>query len=147
MKVRICKDCRAEGRTGPNLNAPYAGPRCYRHHKAHHRKGLEAASESRRVKTYGLAPGDYERLLKAQDGGCGGCGRPRREKGRALAVDHDHECCPGKVTCGACTRGLLCWSCNKFLQHIGDDPAVLERLAEYLRNPPAQRVALQPALL
>jgi hypothetical protein len=33
-------------------------------------------------------------------------------------VDHDHGCCPGRKSCGKCTRGLLHPACNSWLgQH------------------------------
>lgn len=30
-----------------------------------------------------------------------------------LCVDHDHRCCSGPRSCGACVRGYLCGPCNK----------------------------------
>lgn len=40
--------------------------------------------------------------------GCAICGSSTR-----ISVDHDHGCCPDKGgTCGECTRGPLCFSCN-----------------------------------
>lgn len=55
-------------------------------------------------------------MLTAQDGVCGFCGKPETtvQNGKivALAVDHDHSCCPGKQSCGRCVRGLLCHLCN-----------------------------------
>lgn len=52
-----------------------------------------------------LAPGDYERMLEAQGGGCAIC--ETKPKTRRLHVDHDHR--TGRV------RGLLCFRCNRFL--------------------------------
>ena len=144
--MKECKDCKAENRTGTPLNAPFPGPRCFRHHKARQQELRDAAAAERRRKTYGLGEGDYERILAVQGGCCGFCGRKKRKKGRNLAVDHDHECCPGHTSCGECTRGALCWTCNKFLQHIGDDPDTLLRGVEYLKNPPAKRTSIQIAL-
>ena len=139
MKVQVCKDCRAEGRTGKPLDIyPKSGGRCWKHHNARRRELSARAADQRRAKAYGLAPGDYAALLEAQGGGCGWCGRPRRKGGRDLAVDHDHSCCPGRTSCGECIRGLLCWTCNKMLHHVMDSPEVVERGAEYLRNPPAK---------
>lgn len=28
------------------------------------------------------------------------------------AIDHDHRCCPQKISCGKCTRGVVHTSCN-----------------------------------
>jgi Recombination endonuclease VII len=142
---RTCKDCLREGRVGPALNAPFPGPRCYRHH--HRRMAVVKAREldMRMVRQYGLGIGQYSQILSAQGGGCGWCGRPPRSGGRALALDHDHACCPGKRSCGKCVRGLLCWTCNKMLQHLGDDLGALQRGVDYLLRPPA-RVVLRLSL-
>jgi hypothetical protein len=140
-KPRECPDCIAEGRDPrkPKLNAPYPGPRCHRHQLAHKKAAAAVSAARRRAATYGITPEQYEALLVAQGGGCAICGR--RPSGRRLAVDHDHACCPGKTSCGRCVRGLLCWTENKWLHHIGDNPAVAERAANYLRNPPARAIA------
>lgn len=45
---------------------------------------------------------------------------------RTIFVDHSHE--TGNV------RGFLCHSCNTILGHAKDDPALLEKLALYLRS-------------
>jgi hypothetical protein len=49
-----------------------------------------------------------------------------------LAVDHDHNCCPSKKTCGKCIRGLLCMDCNRGLGYFRDDTARLDRAISYL---------------
>jgi hypothetical protein len=139
VKVRICRDCEAEGRIGKPLDAPYQGPRCFRHHKAHKRAQAARAAARRREAIYGISESQYRAILILQGGGCAVCGRPPAK--RRLAVDHDHTCCPGRNSCGKCVRMLACWTCNKFLEHIKDDPRVLERAAQYLRNPPARMVA------
>lgn len=51
-----------------------------------------------------------------------------------LVVDHDHNCCPEKGSCGQCVRGILCSGCNTALGLVKDDPARLRRLAEYLER-------------
>lgn len=79
-------------------------------------------------KVYGLAPGDYERLLEAQGGRCAICrARPRSKR---LAVDHDHK--TGAV------RGLLCSRCNHDLMGAAwDSLAIAVALWHYLNTPPA----------
>src|SRR5262252_10407466 len=42
----------------------------------------------------------YRGLLDQQDGACALCLSPAKD-GR-LAVDHDHNCCPGARSCGKC---------------------------------------------
>lgn len=56
-------------------------------------------------KVYKLTEADYEILAKD---GCAICGSKDN-----LCVDHDHNCCPGKYTCGNCVRGVLCHKHNK----------------------------------
>jgi len=134
-----CKDCRAEG-VVTKRPAGYPGPRCTTHHRAKRKRDRERSAGQRREKAYGLTPEAYEAILRAQHGGCGWCGREPRSGGRRLAVDHDHTCCSGPVSCGMCVRGLLCWTCNKMLQHLGDDPWIVDRGVSYLINPPAKAV-------
>lgn len=84
-------------------------------------------------KTYGITAEEYDALYRWQGGRCAIC---RRATGaaRRLAVDHNHE--TGEV------RGLLCKPCNRYGlgMFARDNPEVLDRAAEYLRNPPARRV-------
>ena len=89
--------------------------------------------------TYGLAPGDYEKLYRFQGGRCAIC---QRGKGitKRLAVDHDHKCCAGSVSCGRCVRGLVCGRCNSFLAHARDELDFFIRAHTYLFNPPACRL-------
>jgi hypothetical protein len=138
---RRCKDCVAAQRPGKPLAAPYPGPRCHTHHHINKRAVADREAARRRAKVYGLTAEDYQILLAEQDYKCAWCRRPVRKDGRRLAVDHDHSCCPGHLSCGECVRGLLCWTCNKAVHHLGDAPETVERGAAYLRNPPA-RVAL-----
>jgi hypothetical protein len=96
----------------------------------------------RAQRTYGLAPGRYQELYEEQGRVCYIC---RRANGstKALSVDHDHSCCPGKTSCGKCVRGLLCGGCNyKILGHLRDSTEALQRAIDYLNDPPAQRAGL-----
>jgi hypothetical protein len=79
---------------------------------------------------YGLTVEAYDEMLRRQGGGCAFCKRAepgwsRARSKRGLTVDHDHE--TGHV------RGLLCNPCNRGIGLLGDDPAVLEAAARYLR--------------
>jgi hypothetical protein len=82
-------------------------------------------------KLYGITAEQYAALLEAQDGGCGICGGTN-ESGRAMAVDHDHSCCPGSRSCGQCVRGLLCSNCNMAIGLLRDDPVRLQMAITYL---------------
>lgn len=156
-KVRKCKDCpslplppsnpadRVSGvryRPKKDLDAPYRGPRCYHCNLAETRRIKKANHERYVGKTYGLPPGMYAALYKLQNGKCYICLRATG-KSKNLAVDHDHSCCPGSVSCGKCVRGLLCKTCNHdVLGHLRDEIAALERAIDYLRNPPARRLQI-----
>jgi hypothetical protein len=83
--------------------------------------------------TYSLTPEEYEARLVAQGGGCAICGKA--PNGKALSVDHNHDCCPGKKSCGKCIRGLLCQQCNMGLGHFKDDTTLLRRAINYLGSP------------
>jgi hypothetical protein len=88
-----------------------------------------ANSRVQSIKKHGLTVEAYDEMMAAREGVCDICGE--RDEIR-LALDHDHNCCPGRVSCGKCLRGLLCRSCNKGLGHFGDDPARLEAALRYL---------------
>lgn len=40
-------------------------------------------------------------------------------------IDHDHACCPGRLSCGNCVRGLLCSLCNKLIGLAKENPLYL----------------------
>ena len=77
---------------------------------------------------YGITKYDYERMVLAQDSKCPICGKRTDD----FVVDHDHTCCSGKKSCGACVRGLVCSSCNWGLGQFSDDPEILLAAAAYL---------------
>jgi hypothetical protein len=111
---RFCKEC--------------ASTRSKRRHLAGRPNPVKHPERSRASylkSEYGITVEEYDRLLALQAGVCAVCGQEERAKNKkTLAVDHDH------VT-GA-VRGLLCHSCNIALGMLGDDPARIARLREYL---------------
>ena len=117
--------------------APNPGPRCATHHRAWTKRGKERSADSRRADNFGLTGSTYRELIAFQGGKCGACGGG---SGKRFAVDHDHKCCPGPKSCGRCVRGGLCARCNSTLASFRDDPAKLRALAEYLENPPMERM-------
>lgn len=86
-------------------------------------------------------PADMIRALAA-DPVCPICGvdvitptrAPNGEIKSLLVVDHDHECCPGNVSCGDCVRGLPCFACNAALGLLRERPETFEAAAAYLRS-------------
>lgn len=81
---------------------------------------------------YGVTPEDRAEMLRRQGGGCAICGKPegvlnpRTGRPTRLSIDHDHR--TGRV------RWLLCPQCNTVLAMARDDPALLERAAQLLRE-------------
>ena len=83
---------------------------------------------------YGLTRESWTAIYEGQRGLCAICEipmppRPMKQAeiqpGTSLAhIDHDHV--TGKV------RGLLCFSCNRGIGSLGDDPARLRRALDYL---------------
>jgi hypothetical protein len=135
-KAKPCKDCVAAGRP-LNRPAPHPGPRCATDHRAF-KKAQKERNHDRMVQTvYGLAPGDYERLLQAQGGTCAVHGCRANGKSKKLAVDHDHA--TGEV------RGILCGRHNQLIGYHRDSPEAFRSIAAYLESPPARLVLLDPS--
>lgn len=125
-----CVDCIAEGIERYRPPAPKSAKwRCVTHHRKFVKEQKARSHERYVQKTYGLPPGDYERLLAFQGGKCAILGKPSTV--RALAVDHDHE--TGEV------RGLLTRKANHDLlgYFTAED---LQRALDYLRDPPYRRM-------
>ncbi|WP_426301865.1 endonuclease VII domain-containing protein [Arthrobacter sp. R-11] len=95
---------------------------------------------SQRMKAkYGLDLDQYEALLEAQNGCCEIC--YRKAGHTRLAIDHDHECCPGEASCGKCIRSLLCTNCNQGLGLFNDDSESLSRASAYVAKYAAKRAS------
>lgn len=79
---------------------------------------------------YHIRPADVAAMLKAQ---CRRCRLCRDNISlRRMAIDHDHRCCQGRVSCGKCIRGLLCRRCNVFVGYLEKTrPHLLRSALEY----------------
>lgn len=84
------------------------------------------------LKKYGLTIESYNKMLESQDGACFTCKKPEPAD-RALAVNHDHSCCPGESSCGKCVRALLCTKCNQGIGQADERIEILESWIAYLR--------------
>lgn len=82
---------------------------------------------------YGLTREAFAAKLAAQDGRCPLCPEGAPEP-RFWAVDHDHSCCPGQITCGGCLRDILCQPHNAALGGFRDDPEQLRAAADYIER-------------
>lgn len=80
---------------------------------------------------YQLTPEEYQIKLKEQNYKCAICDKDVIDNIRgnnvvALSVDHNHS--TGQV------RKLLCHGCNTGLGHFREDPELLIKASEYLKN-------------
>lgn len=113
---------------------------CFRAYKKAHPLILRRYQLKRRN---GISLEEYFWLAKQQNQMCALCHQSNLD-GRALAVDHDHACCPHRKSCKECIRGLLCDRCNRYAL-----PQIEKH--EHLQNPFTQeylqrRPFLQPEL-
>jgi DNA-directed RNA polymerase subunit RPC12/RpoP len=90
----------------------------------------EVARDRYLRRTYNLTLDEYKRILASQGGCCFICGKVL--DGLSNPVDHDHI--------SGLVRGVLCTYCNHRVVGKLRDYKVAERIAEYLKNPPANRV-------
>lgn len=83
-------------------------------------------------KRFGITLDEYEILLERQQNVCKLCQQPERAidrfsgMPRNLAVDHCHT--TGKI------RGLLCTHCNTALGLFQEDPELMIKAAEYVKE-------------
>ena len=83
---------------------------------------------------YNTDPEVYEQKLLKQNGVCAIC-KTECKSGVSLSIDHDHSCCPEKgSSCGKCTRGLLCYTCNMGVGFFQDDIGLLSSAIQYLKK-------------
>lgn len=94
--------------------------------RASHQKNKAVRMLQRKNKLYGMKPGQYEAMEKAQGGRCAICGRSPRDRYKRLQVDHDHQ--TGSV------RALLCHTCNYGIGIFSDDPKWLDAAVKYLER-------------
>lgn len=84
------------------------------------------------IEAHGITAERYDEILASQGGACAACGSTELGGRGRFDIDHDHDCCPGRYSCGSCVRGLLCRHCNTTLGYAKDNPDTLISLAAYL---------------
>lgn len=133
-RFKNCKWCGGPIYVQPNQDKRNQGRYCSIACKADaHRK--PPRSERRLENDYHITIADYNEKLAEQGGGCAICGTTNPGgPGNRFAIDHDHNCCPGKGSCGRCVRGLLCSRCNTGIGLIGLDIQRYAKAADYLRR-------------
>ena len=150
--ARVCKTCQRErmktrrgpakiGQGGVNAAKAYC-PRQHEYTEANTmwskdgrrqcRECARARSRLNNITKYGLTPDDFFGLLEEQDTRCLICQREFYEECGIPNIDHDHKCCAGEFSCGACVRGLLCGHCNRGLSQFRDSVEYLEAAVRYL---------------
>lgn len=138
----LCKACRKirsreDERRWRAQNPEAAKARDARYSKQFRERNPDYTRNAWLVRTYSITLEQYTAMLEAQGGVCLICQSddPKAHKGESFCVDHDHECCPGKKSCGECVRGLLCMVCNinlRALEHWSEEE--LARAKEYLQR-------------
>ena len=110
----------------------------YQEHKEYWKENAIKTWESRRnnilLDTYNITLAQYREMFEKQGGKCYICGLHQTKLKRALGVDHNHSCCPGKKSCGKCIRKLLCSSCNNAIGALRDSPELLRKSAIYVEE-------------
>lgn len=86
-----------------------------------------------KARRYGLTLEQYQAIEASQNGLCGICLCPPTPD-FLWCIDHDHECCPTRVSCGKCVRGLLCQKCNSALSIFRNKPIILRAAADYIER-------------
>lgn len=147
VKAHVCVDCIREGATYAPRPAHLYGRkrlcRCVTHERAEEARVKLANHHAYVVRQYGISKEDQIELWEYQ-GRCCPCGRqptrmPDTEHDHRLARLHGH---PVENACPECLRGLTCRGCNR---EVLDryTPAQLRALADYLEDPPYQRMRRQ----
>lgn len=90
----------------------------------------ERRRDSYLKRTYSISLAEYREILAGQDHAC--CICKKELTGISHAVDHDHK--TGVV------RGILCAYCNHWNLGRHTDWELVQRMADYLRDPPAVRI-------
>lgn len=91
------------------------------------KRRLEIGKLSMRLIAHNISLDFYTQLIEKYQDKCWIC----KEK-KAVAIDHDHLCCPGSTSCGNCVRGVLCSQCNSMIGLGQDKPSILIAASEYL---------------
>lgn len=111
---RTCPLCGKE-LVDRHKNAIYCSPTC--------------KTRAGKVGRYGLSAADYRTLIEDTGGKCPIC----LKNVRRWNVDHNHKTMR--------TTGIVCSLCNGYLLAFSDhDIERVERLLEYLKNPPVDRL-------
>ena len=93
-------------------------------------KNPDKRAAASRKHYYKITKDEFDAKMISQDSKCVICGKPLTRP----SLDHGHNCCPGKKSCGKCIRGILCQGCNTILGLAQDSIEVLQNAIQYLRS-------------
>lgn len=107
----------------------------------------EAAKDRRLRVVFNSSLDEFMTKMREQNFCCAVCERPfqigantKQEFNKEVYgafQDHDHACCPRRLHkfCGRCNRGLLCYTCNKFVVGIMEKMKIpVDRLFDYMKK-------------
>ncbi len=121
------------------LTASQKNKRYYENHRDtvlkknadYHQRNKEKVAKRHRLVAFKMTKEQHDSKLKEQKNQCAICGQSFV---RTPHIDHNHECCPKRPTCGKCNRGLLCDDCNLGLGRFKDSIKILRKAIQYLRR-------------
>ncbi|MHC5263955.1 endonuclease domain-containing protein [Streptomyces sp. UC4497] len=100
-------------------------------------------AERVRLSHYNLTRDFVDQLWAYQGKRCAICESTEVVGTRAFHIDHDHACCKGRRSCGACVRGLVCSNCNAYglawYEALPSHLRTYDVLNRYVTRPPAQQ--------
>ena len=130
----FCKGCDSQvffqpnGRKDRDPNGPsYPAPGLTETVRRYCKDCQPAYKQDMRLRYYNIPRQKFDQMWDAQDRKCAVC----HEDTDRPCVDHDHSCCPGKLTCGKCVRGLVCIRCNVAIGYLENEELVT-RVHRYL---------------
>jgi hypothetical protein len=141
MAAGVCTRC---GRKLTKIRLAANKRKCYPCECAVKREQKQRAHDWR-VESEDFTAADYWQLYNEQGGRCAILACRATGKTKHLSVEHDHGCTRGhdpKKWCRDCVRGLTCGPHNEWIGRAGDDPAVFDSIANYLRDPPARKTLM-----
>jgi hypothetical protein len=122
-------------------------PRCVSHQRVVKKASKQGARDTYQARNFTMPAELHAELLAEQGGVCAVC-LYANGRTKALATDHDHSCCNGPTSCGACVRGKLCGPDNQDIigriemiaGRNGERPTdVLLRIIGYFEDSPMAR--------
>jgi len=97
----------------------------------YHRDNREKVAKRHRLVAFKMSEERHDQKLREQENKCAVCKKPFITTPR---IDHNHECCPKRPTCGECTRGLLCNHCNVLIGMCFESIEILGNAIQYLEG-------------